>query len=186
MRVIRRVNIIVPAVILAIITLSGCGILYRQRSVVFEAGDFAPLVQELATENRDLFNNPYTLIVMLDRSPCGVRLYESIFWAQWQRRMLDSGNGFIFATSREDSAGLIYAAHLDSVDAPVLVLESYADRISRPADWRVYGPFHLLSDSTGRLIGMWLAVLNEAANVEMLNMLDSLIVGDRNTSKAQR
>ena len=155
--------------------LPGCGMLYRQRIPVIEQSDFAPLILELAATNTEFFNNPYTLVVMLDSRPCGLRLSESIYWSDWQRHMIENGNGFVFATSRADSAGLVYAAHLDSVDAPVLVLESYEQRIPHQSNWRAYAPFHFLTDSTGALLGVWLPAFNRGESDQMLHAIDSLI-----------
>lgn len=164
------------AMVLLSLSLSGCGILYRQRTVVFKRVDFAPVVQKLAAANPEFFDNPYTLVVMLDSRPCGARLFESIYWSDWQRHMIENGNGFVFATSRADSAGLVYAAHLDSADAPVLVLESYEKSISRINNWQGAAPFHILTDSAGSVIRVWLAAFDQNESDLLLEAIDSLIV----------
>ncbi len=171
----RRVEKTLLAGVLLAVCLSGCGILYRQRTVVFERSDFSPLILELAATNTEFFDNPFTLVVMLDRRPCGSRLSESVYWSDWQRHMIEAGNGFVFATSRADSAGLVYAAHLDSTDAPVLVLESYEERIPHQSLWRAYAPFHFLTDSTGALLGVWLPAFNRGESDQMIHAIDSLI-----------
>ena len=170
-----RANRMVLAVVLLSLCLSGCGMFYRQRGIVFKRADFAPLIEELAATNTEFFDNAYTLVVMLDSRPCGARLSESIYWSDWQRHMIEHGNGFVFATSRADSAGLVYAAHLDSIDAPVLVLEAYEQRISRIGNWRGCAPFHLLADSTGNLIRVWLPASDQIESTLMLEAIDSLI-----------
>lgn len=164
------------AMVLLSLSLSGCGILYRQRTVVFKRVDFAPVVQKLAAANPEFFDNPYTLVVMLDSRPCGARLFESIYWSDWQRHMIENGNGFVFATSRADSAGLVYAAHLDSADAPVLVIESYEERAIQPSNWRAFAPFHILTDSAGNVIRVWLAAFDQNESDLLLEAIDSLIV----------
>jgi hypothetical protein len=170
-----RVEKTALAVVLLSLCLSGCGMLYRQHHITLKKSDFAPLVLELAATNTEFFDNPFTLVVMLDRRPCGKMLSESVYWSDWQRHMIEAGNGFVFATSRADSAGLVYAAHLDSVDAPVLVLESYEQRIPRLTNWRAYAPFHLLTDSTGALLGVWLPAFDRGESAQMIYAIDSLI-----------
>lgn len=170
-----RVEKTALAVVLLCLCLSGCGMLYRQHHITLKKSDFAPLVLELAATNTEFFDNPFTLVVILDRRPCGKMLSESIYWLDWQRHMIVAGNGFVFATSRADSAGLVYAAHLDSVDAPVLVLESYEQRIPRLTNWRAYAPFHLLTDSTGALLGVWLPAFDRGESAQMIYAIDSLI-----------
>ena len=174
----------VLAVVLLSLCLSGCGILYRQPYITLKRSDFAPLVLELAATNTEFFDNPFTLVVMLDRRPCGKRLSESIYWADWQWHMIEAGNGFVFATSRADSAGLVYAAHLDSVDAPVLVLESYEQRIPHQSNWRAYAPFHFLTDSTGALLGTWLPAFDRGESDQMIYAIDSLIAMHNVTAKS--
>lgn len=169
-----RTSMMLAAVLLNF-GLSGCGVLYRQKSVAFKQSDFAPLIEELAATKAEFFNNPYTLVVMLDSRPCGARLSESIYWSDWQRHMIENGNGFVFSTSRADSAGVVYAAHLDSVDAPVLVLESYEQRAIQPSNWRAFAPFHLLADSTGGLIRAWLTAFDQNESDLLLETIDSLI-----------
>lgn len=170
-----RAKMILLAGVLLSLCLSGCGMLYRQRIPVIEQSDFTPIIEELAATNTEFFNNPYTLIVMLDSRPCGVKLSESIYWSDWRRHMIENGNGFVFATSRADSAGVVYAAHLDSADAPVLVIESYEERDVQLSNWRAFAPFHFLADSTGELIRMWVPASNQAESDLLLKQIDSLI-----------
>ena len=69
----------------------------------------------------------------------------------------------------------MYAAHLDSVDAPVLVLESYEQRIPHQSNWRAYAPFHFLMDSTGALLAVWLPAFDRGESDQMIHAIDSLI-----------
>ena len=169
-----RVEKTVLAIVLLSLCLSGCGMLYRQRHIHFKRSDFTSLILELVAANPESFQKPYTLVVMLDSRPTCRVSSESTFWSDWQRHMIENGNGFVFATSRADSAGLVYAAHLDSVDAPVLVLESYEQRIPHQSNWRAYAPFHFLTDSTGALLGLWFPAFNQDKSAQMIYEIDSI------------
>jgi len=170
----RRFGKTAMAVMLLGAAVSGCSIIHLNRTITLDQEDFAPLLHELVTTSPQFFDKPYTLIVMLDRTPCGVRVSESIYWSQWRDHMVVNGYGFVFATSRLDSAGLAYAAHLDSADAPVLVLESYDKRLPDKSIWRAYAPFHFLIDSTGALLGAWQPAFSREESDRQMYTIDSL------------
>ncbi len=155
--------------------LIGCAGMHGGSTTVFRWSGFETFAQELADEHPATFSAPFSLVVMLDRQPCGRRVAESRLWASWQRHMVEAGGGLLFATSRVDSAGLAYAARLDGVEAPVLVLESYLNSNRPGSGWQAYAPWHFLCDSTGKVLGVWGTVFDDSQSSAMMNAADSLM-----------
>ncbi|MFQ5453248.1 MAG: hypothetical protein ACE5D6_03575 [Candidatus Zixiibacteriota bacterium] len=133
-----------------------------------------PTIKLISSTKSEYFTTPYTLVVMLDSKACGGNLVETVWWSDWQQHMIENGNGFVFITSDVDSAGLVFTAHLDNVDAPILV---YPEREKYLSD--LWSPFHsiplkLLLDSTATVKGMWLSITDSTYSNKLLDKIDSI------------
>ena len=82
-------------------------------------------------------------------------MQESVYWRDWQRTAATVGWGFVFATSRTDSSGLVWAAHLDSVEATILILPGCEDYILDIGLIRGVLPLKFLIDPTGEIFEFW-------------------------------
>ena len=131
-------------------------------------------VAELAQLHPEHFANPYTFVILVDSSPCGKFLQETPYWRDWQRSALGAGWGFLFATSQADSAGLVWAAKLDSVDAPVLVLPGCRDYLQELKLPRGTVPLKLLLDSTMNVRHLWNSATDTASCRIMTEQIDSV------------
>lgn len=106
----------------------------------------------LAADQLGNSTSRYTFVILVDGSACGKALQESTYWREWRRTAETAGWEFVFATSQSDSAGLIWAARLDSVDAPVLVIpgcDNYVLELGLP---RGVLPLKCLLDSAGSIL----------------------------------
>jgi len=131
-------------------------------------------VSELVRLHPEEFSNPFTLLILVDGSGCGKTLQETPYWRDWQRSARKAGWGFVFGTSRADSAGLVWAAGLDSVEAPVLVLPGCEDSLQELGLPRGASPLKLLIDSTTFLHRLWNPVGDTAACRIMTEQIDSV------------
>lgn len=157
-----------------------CSLLYRNQ-IILKRSEFQPLIKQLAEANPDFFEHPYTFVVMLDRTSCSNGMIETKWWSDWHRRMTEKNVGLVFATSRADSAGLVYAAKLESVDAPVLTLSLYEQRFEEISIPRNITPLHFLVDSTAVLRRMWPPIYNTGEDSSMMSTIDSFV---NNTERA--
>ena len=133
-----------------------------------------PALKELVQNQPKFFTAPYTLVILVDGSPCGKFLQETVWWDDWQKTATEAGYGFVFGTSRADSAGLVWTAQLDSIDAPVLVVPGCEDYLLELGMPRGAVPLKLLVDSTAHIHQLWNPILDTAASNRLMYQLDSL------------
>ncbi len=87
--------------------------------------------------------------------------------------MTDRGLGFVFVTTDIDSSGVVWAAHLEGVHAPVLVVDWYDDFFEELDLPPGLAPLHFLIDSTAAIHGGWSAQLfNEECCEKLLGVVD--------------
>ncbi|MBN1212682.1 MAG: hypothetical protein JXA92_08905 [candidate division Zixibacteria bacterium] len=132
-------------------------------------------VKQLVVEKSEYFKNPFTFMIIVDSSPCGKMLTETIWWADWQKHMIERDIGFVIATSRADSMDVVIAADLDNVKAPVLVLPSCEKYVSELDPFPGIVPLKILTDSTGTVIYGKVYIPDTAASNKMISKIDSLI-----------
>ncbi len=150
---------------------------YRSQGVrVYKLDDMGikPALKELVQNQPEYFNAPYTLLILVDGSPCGKLLQETMWWDEWQETATEAGYGFVLVTSRADSAGLVWAAQLDSVDSPVLVMPGCEDYLLELGMPRGFAPLKLLIDSTAHIHQFWSPFVDTADCNRLMYQLDSL------------
>ncbi len=89
--------------------------------------------------------------------------------------MTDRDLGFVFVTTDIDSAGVVWAAHLEGVEAPVLVVDWYDrffDELGLPPG---VAPLHFLVDSTADVRRAWPSFYGSDRCELMLDAIDSLL-----------
>ncbi len=131
-------------------------------------------IEQLVTDNPKYFTEPYTLILAADRSPCGKAYQETVWWREWQQVTDNAGCGFVFVTTRPDSAGLAWAAYLDSASAPILVLPSCERYLSEIGVIRGALPLKVLVNSTGAIRYLWAPILDTTASNQLMFVVDSI------------
>ncbi len=131
-------------------------------------------IRQLAAGQPEQFTAPLTFVILVDRTPCGKALTETVWWRLWQQSTANSGCGFLFATSRADSTDVVIAVRLDSVYAPVCVLPNCPDTVLALGIPRGYLPLKLLVDRTGAVRRWWSPVIDSAYGARMMRAVDSL------------
>jgi len=134
-----------------------------------------PSVGKLVKDQPEFFKSPSTLIVMLDTRACGGNLKEAQWWSEWQRHMSDQGYGFVFVTSKMDSADVAIAAQMEGVDAPVIVMTEVGRYISDLWAPAQSIPIKLLVDSKTGVKSAWLwSVRDRNTSDHLLSNIDFL------------
>lgn len=133
-----------------------------------------PALKELVQNQPEYFTAPYTLVILVDGSPCGKLLQETVWWDDWRETATEAGYGFVLVTSRADSAGLVWAAQLDSVDSPVLVMPDSEDYLLEVGIPRGLLPLKLLIDSTAHIHMLWNPFVDTAGCNWLMDQIDSV------------
>ncbi len=133
-------------------------------------------LDRLILQQPEYFRSPLTLMVLLDTTPCGKAFTETIWWADWQRAALESGTGFVFATSRRDSADVAIAVELEGITAPILVLPSCPDTVLVLNLPRGVLPMKVLIDRTGTARYASGPIVDPDSSAALMRVVDSLSV----------
>lgn len=131
-------------------------------------------ITDLIQTHPEQFTNPLTLVVLVDHTPCTKALTETIWWDDWQTAALSADCGFVFATSRADSADLGVTARLDSVKAPILVMPSCPDSLRGLGIPNGCLPFKVIIDRAGSWHYWSLPIIDSTASARFTHTIDSL------------
>jgi len=136
----------------------------------------------LVLQQPEYFRSPLTLMVLLDTTPCGKAFTETIWWADWQKAALESGSGFVFATSKKDSADVAIAVELEGISAPILVLPSCPDTVLVLNLPRGALPMKVLIDRTGKTLYASGPIIDPDSSAALMRAVDSLsiVVANKN------
>jgi hypothetical protein len=135
-------------VLVGLSVVAGCVIHRQAANISLKDLNVEQPVKELALAYPEHFKTPFTLLVLIDENAtCGVR--EIRWWRDWQSHMHQRGWGFLLATTREDSLDLVYAAQLDSVDAPILIVPKCRHYLKELGIF--INPINILVDSAGEI-----------------------------------
>ena len=132
-------------------------------------------LRALARNNPGEFANEHTFLIVVDGSACTKTLQETPHWKDWQRWSLDAGWGFALATSRADSADLVFTAALDSVTAPVLVFPGCEDYIRELRVPVGVLPMKMALDRSGEIEHFWNPVGDSVSLRLLSHKIDSVI-----------
>ena len=139
-----------------------------------ETIDLRPVCDSLSANFPEYFTNSPVLFVLVDTSPCGKALGETVWWKEWQQAATAAGIDFVFVTSESDSADVAVAARLDGVTAPVLVLPSCKQRFTELGIPLGMLPMKILVDQGGEFLDLWLPILKEERSVQLMDKLTEL------------
>ncbi len=148
---------------------------YKMPILLYRDTKVGPELVPLVNANRSLFDAPYTFVIMVDRKACSMNLTESEYWLDWERFMHERGLGFVFVTSKQDSADVVTAIRLDGADAPVIVLPGSDSTISQLWAPGQSIPFKILVDSSASVYGYWLSTLDSSMSEKLLHEVDSVV-----------
>ncbi len=133
-----------------------------------------PALHEMVSLYPGYFGRRYTLVVLVDTSPCGKFLQETVCWSDWRDHAHRLGLGFVYATSRADSFDVAYAAMLDSASAPVLLVPGCEDYVLELGIPRGGLPLKVLVDSAGKMVEAWNPIADTSLCASLMLALDSL------------
>ena len=139
-----------------------------------ETIDLVPICDSLPVYFPEYLADSPALFVIVDTSPCGKALGETVRWKEWQRAATAAGINFVFVTSKSDSADVAVAAKLDSVTAPVLVMPSCKHRFTELGIPQGILPLKILMDQGGEFVDLWLPILREERNAQLMDKLAEL------------
>ncbi len=155
--------------------LSACGVppsIYHYR---LSDTRVEPALREMISHHPDSFGDRYSLIVLVDASPCPVALQETVCWSDWRDHAYQLGIGFVYVTSRADSFDVAYAAMLDSALAPVLVAPGCEEYLLELGIPRGGLPLKVLVDSAGTVVKAWDPISDTTMCPSLMLALDSLM-----------
>ena len=150
----------------------GCA--WRPPSFDVRTSQVPQAIRQLVQDQPEYFTAPLTLVVMVDGSPCPKALQEAELWKDWKGATIAAGGGFVFATSRADSVGLLWTMQLDSVEAPVLVLPGCERNLAELGTVNGVIPMKLLVDRTGEYHLVWFWAGEPEQSDRMMILVDSL------------
>jgi hypothetical protein len=163
------------AVFVVVLLLSACGVPPSINYYRLSDTGVQPAFHEMSSLYTDYFGDRYSLVVLVDTSPCGKALQETVCWSDWRDHAYQLGLGFVYVTSRADSFDVAYAAMLDSASAPVLVApgcEKYVSELGIP---RGGLPLKLMIDSAGTIVKAWDPVTDTSLCRVLMAVVDSLV-----------
>ena len=102
-------------------------------------------------------------------------MFEAECWSEWFQHVNNRGLGFVFATTTVDSAGVVWAAQLEGIRAPVLVFPKYERFFMEVGFPPGVGPLHFLVDSTASVHGIWASFRDTSRCSQLTSDIDSLI-----------
>ncbi len=158
------------AVMLGALNVSCIGHLLRRTVTI----DLEPILDSLSVRYPEYFTNSPALIVLVDTSPCGKALHETVWWREWQQTATAAGINFLLVTSESDSTDVAVAARLDSVTAPVLVLPSCKHRLAEFGIPFGMLPMKILIDQEGEVVYCGLAILTQDRSARLMDKLSEL------------
>lgn len=159
----------------ALILLSACGV--PPSINYYRLGDtrVKPALHEVASLYPGYFGGRYTLVVLVDTSPCPVALQETVCWSDWRDHACQLGMGFVYVTSQADSVDVAYAAMLDSALAPVLVATGCEECVLELGIPMGGLPLKVLVDSVGTIVKAWDPVYDTSMCSSLMLTMDSLV-----------
>ncbi|MEK7774347.1 MAG: hypothetical protein AAB305_00485 [Candidatus Zixiibacteriota bacterium] len=131
-------------------------------------------MKQLVEEQPEYFARPFTLVVLVDKSPCVKAFIETRWWRDWQRVAEKAGCGFLFATSHADSVDVAVATALEDVNAPILIFPSCDEYVLESGLPNGYLPLKLLVDRRGLVHRVWYPVIDTVTNNRLMFVLDSV------------